>query len=167
MVRTSLCQSWLPPPPRPLSSIDSNDGGYLDVHSSSRATSDDGLMESSFMEGTPALMTLVPSGHGVAATCHTDNDSGDDDAGVPVPRLKGRNLDSGDVGYMDVQSTASPPDRLASDVSLTTDTRLFLGRESDVSLITDIGWEHSAAAASAPRPQGRRVSVSLQQTSAL
>lgn len=119
------------------------------------------------MEGTPALMTLVPSGHGVAATCHTDNDSGDDDAGVPVPRLKGRNLDSGDVGYMDVQSTASPPARLASDVPLITDTGFSFRQESDVSLLTDIGYEHSTVTASAPPIQGRRVSVTLQETSEL
>ena len=37
-----------------------------------------------------------------------------------------RNLDNGDGGYMDVEGTASPLDRLESDVSLMTDTGLDL-----------------------------------------
>ena len=72
----------------------------------------------------------------------------------------------GDGGYMDVEGTASPPDRLASDVSLITDTGFR--QESDVSLITDFDGGHSSTAvASAPPPQGRRASVSLRQISDL
>ena len=43
---------------------------------------------------------------------------------------------AGDGGYMDVEGTASPPARLASDVSLITDTGFR--QESDDSLITDV-----------------------------
>ena len=70
----------------------------------------------------------------------------------------------GDGGYMDVEGTASPPDRLASDISLITDTGFR--QESEVSLITDFGGGHSSTAV-ASAPKGRRASVSLRQISEL
>ena len=72
----------------------------------------------------------------------------------------------GDGGYMDVEGTAAPPERLESDDPLITDAGFVHRQESDVSLITDIGLGRSTAAASAP-PRARREIMPLLQTSTL
>ena len=74
--------------------------------------------------------------------------------------IPGRNLDSDDGGYMDVEGTVSPPSRLESDVSLITDTGFNHRQESDVSLITDIRSEYSNV-------MPRRATVPLLQKSEL
>ena len=121
-----------------------------------------GIQDSSRSSEAASRSLLPPAGLILMApaSSHTEVPT------LPRSDIPGRNLDSDDGGYMDVEGTASPPDRLASDVSLITDTGFR--QESDDSLISDFDGGHSSTAvASAPPPQGRRVSMSLRQISDL